>query len=181
MSFTPAGLDRLGGALPELREAELRLRAEADALRLVYELPAFGGLRTEAEQATLVRWRDEAVARGEPWYPVAAAGSSKHGVGAAFDVKIVRLASGRDTSRTSPDKDAELDRAYRALADRAKGAGLVPGYYFARTDPFHFELPLSLAELGRRWAAFAQGAGGTAVAIVLVGILGGLLLRGVRV
>jgi hypothetical protein len=174
--FTPAGLDRLAGTLPELRDAELTLRAQAAELGIVYEIPAFGGLRTAAEQAQLVKWRDEAVARGEPSYPVAPAGASKHGAGGAFDLRILRVGA-RDTSRTSPDKDAALDAAYRQLADRADRAGLRAGYFFSRSDPFHFELPGTLAELARRWGVFAQGAGGTVVALALLGVLGALVFR----
>jgi hypothetical protein len=179
VTFTPAGLDRLAGALPELGTAETQLRAIAAGLGIVYEIPAFGGLRTAADQAQLVAWRDQAVARGEPSYPVAAAGQSKHGAGAAFDLKIVRVGT-RDTSGTSPNKDAGLDAAYRQLADRARQAGLTPGYYFPKPDPFHFELPGTLADLARRWGVFAQGTGGTVVALVLVGVLGGLILRGMQ-
>lgn len=177
--FTPAGLDRLAGVLPELRAAELALRAYADRQGLVYELPRFGGLRTAAEQAQLVAWRDAAVARGEASYPVAPAGQSKHGVGAAFDLKLLRIGT-RDVAQLAPDRDAMLDAAYRALADRAPTFGLKAGYYFPRSDPFHFELPLSLGELSRRWTAFATSGAGTVAAVVLVGLLGGLVLRGLR-
>lgn len=191
--FAPEGLNRLEGCLPELKAAELKLREIADSMNLVYRIPPFGGLRTDAEQAQLVEWRDQAVtraveearrkgqnvetARSQAWYPVADVRRSKHGVGAAFDIQIVRLQTGRDTTNSAPHKDAELDAAYRKLADRASAAGLRAGYYFRSSDPFHFELPSTLQALASRWSDFAKSSSGTVAAIMLIGLLGGILAR----
>ena len=186
-SYTNAELARLDGTLPETRAKERTLRDRAEReLGIVYVIPPYGGERTPADQAQLVKWRDEAVAAAREkarragksaaeieragkaaWYPVAPVASGKHPKGGAFDVKIVKH---RETTN---------DRAYRKLADLARSIGLTAGYYFSRPDPFHFELPLSVAELARRFDAFSStpigraslGAGAVALAGVGVAIV----------
>lgn len=132
----------LSAALPELVAAEARLRAEADALGIGYRIADWGGVRTQADTTQLLRWRDEHVARGGTTYPVAPWGRSYHNFGAAFDVKITR----RRPNRT----DRQELQALGALAPKVglRWGGLWSG---TKNDPFHFELPITLADARQRW------------------------------
>lgn len=144
-----AELSRLSGVLPELRmkHDELRRRAEAEGIEFV--VPAYGGLRTEADQAQLVAWRDQAVAKGLPWYPVAPFGSSFHERGAAFDVKVTK---------------GSLDR----LGVLGESLGLRWGGRWTKADPFHFELPTTLQKAKDAFLAFA-GRRGVQLGALFVG------------
>lgn len=122
---TASELARLDGVLPELRMKHDALRERAAAVGIEFVVPPYGGLRTEADQAKLAKWRDEAVAAGKPWYPVAPFGSSFHERGAAFDVKITK---------------GSLDQ----LGQLGEAIGLRWGGRWSKSDPFHFELPTTL-------------------------------------
>lgn len=135
MPFGAASLAKLSGAKPELIAALSGLEADFNAQGGDLTVPDYGGFRSYATQAQLVQWRDQAVARGQPFYAVAPAGTSKHESGEAGDVQVVRNPMGWSD-----------DDSYHWLADRAPAHGLVAGYYFGggppskKSDPYHFEL-----------------------------------------
>lgn len=164
--FTPAGLWQIITSLPELRDKESAFRVAMDGVGMAYNLPEYAGVRTPAQQAQLVQWRDEAVAQGQRWYPVAAPGNTYHEYGAAFDITI--------TTPANPG-DAE----YVLAAEVGTGVGLTAGYFFKRPDPFHFELPYPLTQVQQLWAdhkvtVVATAGGISAGALALIG--GGLFL-----
>jgi hypothetical protein len=135
MPFGTTSLARLSGAKPELVAALSGLEADFNAQGGDLTVPDFGGFRTYGQQAQLVQWRDDAVARGDAFYAVAPAGTSKHERGEAGDVQIIKSPAGWSE-----------DGAYRWLADRAPAHGLVAGYFFGggppsqKSDRYHFEL-----------------------------------------
>jgi hypothetical protein len=126
-------LQNLGNVSPYILERANSLADFATSQGMDISIPAYGGFRSFATQQQLVAWRDAAVAKGSPSYAVAPAGKSNHedllgdGYGHAFDVKINYHAESSD------------DAAYRKLADFAPALGLRAGYYFHKSDPFHFE------------------------------------------
>ncbi len=189
-TYTATETGRLAGLLPETRQLEERLRVAANAAGIFYEIPKFGGTRTTADQALLVKWRNEAVDRARvegfqppgrrfippgdragraAWYPVADTTKSYHGSGAAFDVKILI------------HSEVTEDAAYRKLAQIAEDdIGLRAGYFFRTgpngvNDPFHFQLRKSLDTVRVIFAEFAP----KATPVILIGIaLGGLFALG---
>src|SRR5205814_8666856 len=88
----------LAHALPELRTAEQKLKAWAAARGIVYVFADLGGVRTAADTADAMRYRDAEyqmylrtlkpghtpIAK-ETWRPIAPFGHSYHNYGAAFD------------------------------------------------------------------------------------------------
>lgn len=148
MPFGATSMSRLSGALPQTIQAAVALERAVNEAGGDLTVPDYGGFRTFDQQAQLVRWRDEAVARGEPSYAVAPAGSSEHETGRAFDVHVVRPVTG-----------LTADQTYRWMADQAPRFGLRAGYWFGggppslRSDPFHFELiaatlpPVTIADV----------------------------------
>lgn len=164
--FTPSGLWQILTALPELKDKETQFRAAMDQIGYAYDLPDYGGVRTEAQQKQLVQWRDEAVARGEPYYDVAPPGTGFHPYGGAFDITI--------TTPANP-----TDNEYGTAAEVGVSVGLRPGYFFSRPDPFHFELDLPLETVKQMWAAHTTtvvaAAGGISAGVVAL-IVGGLYL-----
>ena len=171
MDFTPAGLWQIFTALPELRDKEAAFRQAMGDAGYTYDLPDYAGVRTDAQTAQLIAWRDQAVADGEPTYRVAPAATSYHNRGAAFDIQITT-----PTGATSDD--------YQAAAEIGQGVGLNPGFYFpAPNDPFHFELPYDLATVSRMWSDYTTkvvAVTGGVSAGVLALIAGGLYLLGRR-
>jgi len=189
-SYTPAERARLAGALPELKTNEGKLRVVANAAGIFYEIPKFGGTRTERDQVRLIGWRDDAVevarvegftnnagafrAAGDraaraAWYPVADSTKSHHGFGGAFDVKILR--------HNEPTEDA----AYKKLAQLAESEANLRAGYFFRTgpnginDPFHFQLRTTLDNVRVAFAEFAP----KVLPVLLVGLtLGALFALG---
>jgi len=149
----------LQGVLPQTAAGADALDQAAQGLGYTLSVPDFGGLRTEAQQTQLQTWEQQSCATGQGCYAVAPPGSSFHECGAAFDVQIV--------SGGSSDAD------YRALADLAPSVGLRAGYYFAQSDPFHFELPMSLAQACQLYNQQTTGLaiGGSALALVLLGVV----------
>jgi hypothetical protein len=165
-SFTPAGLWQILTALPELKTKEAAFRDAMDKVGMAYSLPDYAGVRTEAQQAQLVAWRDAAVAQGEPWYPVAPPGSTYHEYGAAFDITITTPANPQDSD-------------YAMAAEVGTGVGLNAGYFFDSPDPFHFELDYSIAQVQQMWTAHTATVvattGGISVGVLAL-IGGGLWL-----
>jgi hypothetical protein len=143
-ALTLAERARLALALPPLIAAEAKLRTLAAAEGIEYTIPAYGGVRTEADQAQLVRWRDEAVAAGEPSYQVAPFGKSYHEVGAAFDTAITKRPASMslDTART------RLGRLGESIG-LTWGGSWTPG----NRDIFHFELKGTRASFLPAYAA----------------------------
>lgn len=153
MSFALNRASLIVQALPELLEAEAKLRAEAAKLGITYGIAAFGGVRTQSDTTRILKYRDDdwavAVRRDpglakrttkEKWRPIAPFGSSFHNYGAAFDLEIISAPPGR-SKQWAHD---ELDK----IAPRV---GLRTGDSF--NDEPHFELPITLAEAKRRWEA----------------------------
>lgn len=160
------------GTLAELREKEARFRAACAAVGIEYVIADFGGLRTEAQVAQLIKWRDEAVAAArkkggeaaakKAWYPVATTEKGFHPVGGAFDIKITK------------HREANLDAAYARTWTIAPAVGLrALGSY----DPFHFELPYPRAQVAAR---FAEAVKSAAVTVAKVGG-GGAAIAGIAV
>jgi hypothetical protein len=140
--YATTGDRQLLWLLPGVQEAERKLRAFAASKGITYVIANFGGARTEQIVAQLLRWRDEAVAQGEPWYRVSPFKSTKHSRGGAFDIRI-----------TTTPKGMTKDAAYRILGMQAPQYGLIWGGTFsAPSDPFHFESQQPLSKLEARWA-----------------------------
>lgn len=194
--FTPKGARQLVNTLPELQARELQLRAIAAAAGILYEIADYGALRTPADTAQLLKWRSEAIANARKSaedaarkakrsaaqvkaagdaaaakadYRVSPFESGKHGVGAAFDIKIVSTPKGMTT-----------DAAYAYLGARAKECGLTWGGTFsAPRDIYHFELTATRAQLEPKWKAYAAtnvvksnvGKGGAVLPIIIFGIV----------
>ncbi len=88
------------------------------------------GLRTRTHQAQLYADSLANAHAGLPFLPAALPGRSLHERGAAFDIAVLRPATGLTAEET-----------YKLLADLAPTLGLRPGYYFRTvSDPVHFEL-----------------------------------------
>jgi hypothetical protein len=156
--LTPQERARLGDVRPELLQQLLALQDSAlQQLGYVLAVPVDGGTRTNARQAQL--YADSlAQGGGVLAYPVATPGSGRHEFGAAVDLHII--AGGSDDDGRGSDDD------YRALADVALQLGLVPGYYFDKSDPYHFQLNEPLTQSQARWAAM-QNAGSNQLLVVL--------------
>lgn len=127
------------------------MRAYATSNGIKYHIANFGGARTEQIVAQLIRWRDEAVAAGEPWYRVSPFTVGKHARGAAFDIRIDETPEGMTD-----------DEAYAFLGKQAPQFGLIWGGRFRTSasqpaaDPFHFESQQSLMQLDARWAEWVK-------------------------
>lgn len=140
------GEDQLTYLLPGVQEAERKLRSDANALGITYKIADFGGARTVDIVSKLIRWRDEAVANGEPYYRVSPYSKTKHALGAAFDIRV----TGRPDGMT-------LAAAYAKLGALARPHGLIWGGTFsAPADIYHFESQQTLAQLDPRWEAWKK-------------------------
>jgi hypothetical protein len=136
----------LVGCLPTLVEAEAKLRAKAGTLNILYEIADYGALRTKAIVAQLTRWRDQAVAAGEPTYRVSNYTHGYHPRGAAFDIRITNW----------PHATMSSNQAYAILGQLAPSCGLRWGGHFpAPADIYHFELAIALDEATKEYAAFS--------------------------
>jgi hypothetical protein len=155
-SITAIERNRMAGALPALvtKEAQLREQA-ATRLGIEYVIPAYGGVRTEAQVRQLIQWRDEAVQKAKDtarkagataaaieeagrraYYRVASANVGLHPVGAAFDVRITKFPGQGGTYHTR-----DLNRAYNELGNLGESLGMKWGGRFRPSpDVFHFEL-----------------------------------------
>jgi hypothetical protein len=142
-------LTRLAGTLPELQGAAAQLHTRALAeLGIDFTIPEYGGLRTEQDQAQLVAWRDEAVARGEPYYQVAPFGQSRHEQGGAFDA----LPKGATVGDATDPRLAQLGALGESIGLTWGGRWTGKKY-----DPWHFELALSWSDLVDAFASLATG------------------------
>jgi hypothetical protein len=179
-TFTPKGVGQLANTLPELRTAELKLRAIAAAAGITYSISDFGGLRTPADTAKLIGYRDEEVrqaraaaeakarkegktaaqikaasdtAANAAYYRVSSFDTGYHGVGGAFDIAI----------ETTP-KGMGKTEALTYLGARAGECGLKWGGTFKdnpstaiveKPDPWHFELAQPRAAVETKWKTYA--------------------------
>lgn len=149
----------LAKTLPQLRAAELKLRAYAAKEGITYEIAAFGGFRTAADTAKILKYRDDdyavyvsnMTAQGkaasiipkEKWRRIAPYGRSFHDRGAAFDVQVTK------TPVTMTFKQALVH-----LGALAPLCGLRWGGSF--DDPVHFELAISLTDAQRLWEEYTN-------------------------
>lgn len=179
--FVPRGLAQLDNALPELRAAELKLRAIAAAKGIEYDLPDYAGLRTPADTAQLIKWRNDAVAQARKtaeakrraqggtavqikdagdvaasraYYCVSPFEYGFHGIGGAFDIKIRKTPAGMSATT-----------ALSYLGSFASSCGLRWGGTFRdnpstaikeASDPYHFELAQARNDVVTKWAAYAK-------------------------
>ena len=149
----------LARTLPELRQAELKLRGYAAKEGIVYEIAPFGAFRTESDTAKILKYRDDdyavyvrnmqAQGKGaqivakEKWRRIAPYGRSFHDYGAAFDVQVMQMPSGMT-----------LRQALVHLGALAGLCGLRWGGSF--DDPVHFELDIGITDAADRWDAFTN-------------------------
>ena len=158
----------LTNTLPELQQAEARLRAAAAARGVTYVIADFGGLRSQADTARILQYRAQdyaAAVRARPdtantpitkWRPIAPFGSSYHNYGAAFDVLVTGHPAGVN--------------GYSVLGQLAPAAGLRWGgspefTASGKVDIPHFELPISLVAARIKWLGPVGGAAATGRAI----------------
>lgn len=174
----------LVGELPELTSAMNRLAELARAEGVEFVTADFGGVRTEPDTVTIMRYRDEEYARyvrdlkaknpnaipqsKEEWRKIAPFGKSKHNYGAARDVRPVKWPKGK-SFQCAHDK---LDE----LVDKHPELGLRSGDSF--NDEPHFELRITIAEAKARYLArVGTIAGGGALVLLAVG---GLILYSLK-
>lgn len=135
----------LAGCLPELIAAEAKLREKANGLGILYTIADYGALRSKAIVDQLLKWRDEAVAAGEPSYRVSGYTHGYHPRGAAFDIRITNW----------PHQKMSSNQAYALLGQLAPTCGLRWGGHFpAPADIYHFELAITLSDATTKYAAF---------------------------
>lgn len=133
--------------LPTLINKATALENYAASLSILFGYPDYSGWRSQADTTQLIQWRDQAVQRYGPsaYYPVAPFGSGYHGKGAAFDIKVVQWPAGKSS-----------DWAYQQLGAYAPRIGLRWGGTFGapNTDPYHFELAITLADAQAQFEAY---------------------------
>lgn len=121
----------LAGCLPRLIDRMDVLAVRAATAGIGFEIAEFGALRTKEQVALLIRWRDEEVAKGHPYYRVSPWEKGKHPVGGAADVRVTQYPAAMTRKE-----------AYAKLGALAKEVGLVWGGTFPPpADIYHFELP----------------------------------------
>lgn len=177
------GLFTLAGERPALTAAMTQLEQLAAAVGIAFATADYGGVRTEADTVTILRYRDDdyAVAQRQAaasgtvlppiaqWRPIAPFGSSYHNYGAARDVRPVRWPQGMTES-------GALARLGAIVATHPE-LGLRWGGTFpqGKKDPAHFELAITLADARTQWEAAnktantALASGGAAVAVLIIG------------
>ncbi len=144
----------LEGEDPELTTAIEKLRVSGHALGIQFDTADFGGVRTKADTVRILKYRDDDYAvyvrnlkKNSPaatpvaierWRPINPFGTSYHNYGGARDLKII--------ASHMPKADA-----LAKLGSIAHFSGLRWGGFFGRVDPPHFELPITLAEVKRRY------------------------------
>lgn len=140
------GESQLRWLLPGVQDAFAKTRADALAEGITIKVADFGGARTEGIVAQLLKWRDEAVAAGQPSYRVSPFATTKHALGGAVDFRV-----------TAHPSSMTVDQAYARVGALARPHGLVWGGNFSSpADPYHLESQQSLAELAPRWAAWQK-------------------------
>lgn len=137
----------LDGARPELLSALTALRAVVaqEHPGLEFTIANYGGMRTAADTALILQYRDidfAAAVRADPtlpqrisiddWRPIAPYGRSMHNYGAAFDVRVTKTPAGLSNLA-----------ALNIIKDYADVVGLVDGRDYG--DPPEFALPGGLA------------------------------------
>lgn len=144
----------LDGEDPELTAKVEKLRALALVEGIEFTTADFGGVRTEADTAKIMKYRDDDYAvyvrqlkRDKPnatptpkntWRKIAPFGSSYHNYGAARDLKVTKHPASFTASKA-------LDRL-RTLAPSV-------GLKTITNDPPHVQLPITLAQARARWEA----------------------------
>ena len=149
----------LVGEDPELTAKIELLRTLARADGIECDVADFGGVRTQADTAKILGYRDadyavyvHALAVSHPgraptpmdvWRPIAPFGLSLHNWGCARDLRILK----------KPESFSEAE-AFRRLGAHAPACGLRWGGTFRkRPDGPHFELKLTVIEARARWEA----------------------------
>lgn len=157
----------LQGALPETVAAWNALESAAMAQGIIFTLNDFGGVRTPADTALILQYRETDYAAAlaadtipadttiSQFRPIAPYGQSYHDYGAAFDV-------------TAQGPMADPQGALGALAP---SCGLRWGGTFTNPDEPHFELALSLPAVRAMWANW-QSSGGQSDALTTVQQIG---------
>ena len=168
--------------LPEFRARELKLRGLAAVEGLQYGVADFGGLRTEADTAQALHYRDmdyaayvaRAKAAGRVPLPITGAwddgkprpiqpfGLSFHNFGAAADIVPTVVPAGMTFSS-----------AQNRLGTLAGKAGLVWGGLWSGNsyDPRHVQLATGLAQVRDMWNQYQSGTLPTAPASPGAGIV----------
>ncbi len=154
----------LTGVLPDLARAYQLLTDAASVDGITFTVAPFGGLRTAADTAKILHYREQdyhqavlanpdtaRIPIGQ-WRPIAPWGASYHNFGAAFDVKILR------------DGGLGQEGALRRLAEYGQDFGLRWGGTFPRTahsgpDYPHFELAIPLTTAKAKWLAYTTEQG----------------------
>jgi hypothetical protein len=144
------------GALPALVFAYGELQAQMRPKGITFQIADFGGLRTQADTALIMRYRDDewalykknnptkaAQTTKEKWRPIAPWGKSMHNYGAAFDVEVVGTPAGM----------SRLE-ALNIIHDAGEKLGLNSGRDFG--DPPHLELRFPGAPPGAAALAAAK-------------------------
>lgn len=179
MAARNASLAQLRGCLPELIAAESQLAAAAAREGIVYRIADYGGLRTEAQTATILRYREDdykAAVKADPriasipinkWRPIAPFGQSFHNYGGSFDTDVQMWPASMTRGQ-----------AMGRLATLAPTVGLRNGASWQ--DLPHMELPVPLATVKVRYLAMSHpvaskvGVGVVAVAALAVVVLAGM-------
>lgn len=169
----------LAGTLPELRDKEKLMRAQATAEGIAYVVADYGAVRTQADTNTILGYRDKDYAAyvaaaqragktpvsKNTFRPIAPFGSSYHNAGAAFDARIIGFPAAKMTGA----------QAVARLGAIGEEAGLRWGGHFppGSVDEPHFELAISLPDAAARWKLWqaAQHAPQPPNAVSPVGIL----------
>lgn len=138
---------KLAAMRPETLAAlwSLMQRFEA-ATGLQSTVPAYGGVRTPAEQQQLLDWRKEA----DESYAVGGTETSRHVYGGAFDLHILR-----GGAKVDGWKGGHIAPEYVKLGELGEALGLTWGGRWAgsRADPYHFQLTEPLTQARTAWAA----------------------------
>ena len=128
---------------------KLMQRFEA-ATGLKSTIPAYGGVRTPADQQQLLQWRADTAST----YAVGGGDTSRPVYGGAFDLHILRHVAGAwekggawSAGRIAPE--------YLRLGEIGEGMGLVWGGRWTgkESDPYHFQLNETLSQARARWAS----------------------------
>ncbi len=170
-------LSRLVGVKSQTRDRAIMLAEYATQIGGDVGIAEYGGFRDAATQAQLVKWRDDSVAAGGPFYAVAPPGHSAHETGDAFDLQW----------NDAPD-GWTMAQFQKELADYAPELGLRAGYYFhggppnKGADPNHFENATIEPDTGVEGVTPAEPSGSASSTLVagLAVLLGVLLLMKFR-
>lgn len=161
-ALSSLSLSMLDGVKPITRSRAIQLAEEVTRRGGDIGIDRIKQLRTPEFQAQLVKWRDDSVATGGAYYPVAPVGSSNHETGDAFDVDWNRAPAG-----------VSMAVFQKQIADFAPSIGLRAGYYFGggppsrKSDPFHFE-NIEVDARGPKFSQVAKGVGKAGAVLALL-------------